>query len=167
MKPVCSLSFTEGGLDEEKWSETFPACAGINQSPIDIKRKQAEYNPRIAQLQLSGYEGSQEESFTMTNNGHSVQIILPRTMLISSGLPNNYTAVEMHFHWGGLDLESSGSEHTVDGMRYLAELNAEVTESISDTVNVTNMMDNSCKSALQALETADDVEDEGFLNLFI
>ncbi|XP_009644792.1 carbonic anhydrase 6 [Egretta garzetta] len=58
----------------------------------------------------------------MTNNGHSVQIHLPPTMHISRGLPGLYTAVQMHLHWGGLDLETSGSEHTIDGMRYFAEL---------------------------------------------
>ncbi|XP_066059060.1 carbonic anhydrase 6 isoform X3 [Chamaea fasciata] len=58
----------------------------------------------------------------MTNNGHSVQIDLPPSMKISRGLPGVYTAVQMHLHWGGLDLESSGSEHTIDGMRYFAEL---------------------------------------------
>lgn len=30
----------------------------------------------------------------------------------------------MHLHWGGLDLETSGSEHTIDGMRYFAEVGA-------------------------------------------
>ncbi|XP_077644366.1 carbonic anhydrase 6 [Lonchura striata] len=58
----------------------------------------------------------------MTNNGHSVQIDLPPTMNISRGLPGVYTAVQMHLHWGGLELETSGSEHTIDGMRYFAEL---------------------------------------------
>lgn len=52
----------------------------------------------------------------------SVQIDLPPTMNISRGLPGVYTAVQMHLHWGGLDLESSGSEHTIDGMRYFAEV---------------------------------------------
>lgn len=52
----------------------------------------------------------------------SVQIDLPPTMYISRGLPGLYTAVQMHLHWGGLDLETSGSEHTVDGMRYFAEV---------------------------------------------
>lgn len=52
----------------------------------------------------------------------SVQIDLPPTMYISRGLPGLYTAVQMHLHWGGLDLETSGSEHTIDGMRYFAEV---------------------------------------------
>lgn len=54
----------------------------------------------------------------------SVQIALPSTMKIKKGLPHVYTAVQMHLHWGGLDLETSGSEHTIDGMRYMAEVSA-------------------------------------------
>lgn len=53
-----------------------------------------------------------------------VQIDLPATMSISRGLPGQYRAVQMHLHWGGLDLESSGSEHTIDGMRYFAEVSS-------------------------------------------
>ncbi|XP_059807610.1 carbonic anhydrase 6 [Hypanus sabinus] len=60
--------------------------------------------------------------FLVLNNGHSVAINLPPSMSISKGLEDRYTAVQMHFHWGGLDLESSGSEHTIDGIRYVAEL---------------------------------------------
>lgn len=52
----------------------------------------------------------------------SVKIDLPPTMVITKGLPGRYTAVQMHLHWGGSDLEASGSEHTVDGMRYMAEV---------------------------------------------
>lgn len=43
-------------------------------------------------------------------------------MKITKGFPDHYTAVQMHLHWGGWDLEASGSEHTVDGIRYMAEV---------------------------------------------
>lgn len=58
----------------------------------------------------------------------SVQIDLPPTMVITKGLPGKYTAVQMHLHWGGWDLEASGAEHTIDGIRYMAEVGFKKTE---------------------------------------
>lgn len=33
-----------------------------------------------------------------------------------------YIAEQMHFHWGGGASEISGSEHTIDGIRYVTEV---------------------------------------------
>uniref|UniRef100_A0A3Q2P847 Alpha-carbonic anhydrase domain-containing protein n=1 Tax=Fundulus heteroclitus TaxID=8078 RepID=A0A3Q2P847_FUNHE len=40
-------------------------------------------------------------------------------MKTTKGLPNEFTAVQRHLHWGGYDLEESGAEHTIDGVRYM------------------------------------------------
>ena len=69
----------------------------------------------------------------------SVQIDLPPTMVITKGLPGRYTAVQMHLHWGGWDLEASGAEHTIDGIRYMAEVG------LKKRLNLTNSV---LKSAL-------------------
>ncbi|KAG8569092.1 hypothetical protein GDO81_014260 [Engystomops pustulosus] len=119
---VVEWTYQEGEVDEANWGKKYPLCAATHQSPIDIQKKKVVYNPELGPLNLEGYEGPLHGHFRFSNNGHSVQIELPSTMKITRGLPHVYTAVQMHLHWGGLDLETSGSEHTVDGMRYMAEL---------------------------------------------
>ncbi|XP_060750522.1 carbonic anhydrase 6 [Tachysurus vachellii] len=116
------VNFAEGSLDQIHWPDEYPACGGRKQSPIDIKRRNVRFNPHMLQLEMTGYGEMKNGNFLMINNGHSVQINLPPTMVITKGLPNQYTAVQMHLHWGGRDLEASGSEHTMDGIRYMAEL---------------------------------------------
>uniref|UniRef100_A0A8C8X8X8 Carbonic anhydrase n=1 Tax=Panthera leo TaxID=9689 RepID=A0A8C8X8X8_PANLE len=112
---------SEGPLDQTQWSKEYPSCGGRRQSPIDLQRRNVQYNPSLKALNLTGYK-SQGGQFPMTNNGHTVQISLPPTMRMTAADGTEYVAKQMHFHWGGESSEISGSEHTIDGIRYVAEV---------------------------------------------
>uniref|UniRef100_A0A4X1W7S7 Carbonic anhydrase 6 n=1 Tax=Sus scrofa TaxID=9823 RepID=A0A4X1W7S7_PIG len=113
-------TYSDGELDEAHWSREYPDCDGRRQSPIDVQRKSVQYNPALRALSLTGYE-AQEGEFSMINNGHTVQISLPSTMRLTAPDGTQYIAKQMHFHWGGAFSEISGSEHTIDGIRYVTE----------------------------------------------
>uniref|UniRef100_A0A2K6G203 Carbonic anhydrase n=1 Tax=Propithecus coquereli TaxID=379532 RepID=A0A2K6G203_PROCO len=114
-------TYSEGALDEAHWSQYYPDCGGQKQSPIDLQRRNVRYNPSLKTLNLTGYD-AQVGEFSMTNNGHTVQISLPPTMQVTAADGTRYIAEQMHFHWGGASSEISGSEHTVDGIRHVIEI---------------------------------------------
>ncbi|XP_008524612.2 carbonic anhydrase 6 [Equus przewalskii] len=114
-------TYSDGELDEAHWSNEYPTCGGDRQSPIDLQSKKMWYNPSLKPLTLVGYE-DQEGEFSMTNNGHTVQISLRPTMHMEAADGTKYVAEQMHFHWGGGASEISGSEHTIDGIRYVTEI---------------------------------------------
>nr|KAF6294224.1 carbonic anhydrase 6 [Pipistrellus kuhlii] len=114
-------TYTKGPGDETHWHEAYPTCGGDRQSPIDVQRRKVQYNPALGALNLTGYS-SQNGSFSMINNGHTVQINLPHTMRMTTAEGTEYIAQQLHFHWGGEAREVSGSEHTIDGIRYPAEI---------------------------------------------
>ncbi|XP_060145442.1 carbonic anhydrase 6 [Globicephala melas] len=114
-------TYSDGVLDEAHWPREYPDCGGKRQSPIDLQREKVWYNPSLRALNLSGYE-VQHGAFLMINNGHTVQISLPPTMCMTAANGTQYIAQQMHFHWGGASLEISGSEHTIDGIRYVMEI---------------------------------------------
>ncbi|XP_025283036.1 carbonic anhydrase 6 isoform X1 [Canis lupus dingo] len=114
-------TYSEGALDQVHWPREYPTCGGTRQSPIDLQRRKVQYNPSLKALKLTGYR-IQVGKFPMINNGHTVQISLPPTMRMTASDGTEYIAQQMHFHWGGASSEISGSEHTIDGIRFVAEI---------------------------------------------
>lgn len=50
----------------------------------------------------------------------AVVLRLPGSLTITDGYPQQYRAMQLHFHWGAP--QGPGSEHTVDGHRYDGEV---------------------------------------------
>ncbi|XP_077372943.1 carbonic anhydrase 12 [Festucalex cinctus] len=105
---------------ESRWSKHFPYCAGPTQSPIDFKTAKLTFDASLRPIVLENYDLTGHRDLHLKNNGHSFQVVLPSKMTIS-GLPQRYTAVQLHIHWGS-KTNPLGSEHTVDSKQYAAEL---------------------------------------------
>ncbi|XP_066539230.1 carbonic anhydrase 2-like [Hoplias malabaricus] len=105
----------------DTWVENFPVAAGPRQSPIDIVTGEVEYDPDLVALAPS-YDPS--TSLDILNNGHSVQVTFAddadSSSLTGGPISGTYRLKQFHFHWGSSD--DKGSEHTVDGKTYPAEL---------------------------------------------
>ncbi|XP_031432629.1 carbonic anhydrase 14 isoform X2 [Clupea harengus] len=124
-----------GQMGQPQWSEFFPDCGGSGQSPINMDSAQTKYEPRLAVVRPLGYSQHGNEPFTLSNNGHTVIMPLPNWMGIG-GLPWQFSAVQLHLHWGNGGSVATGSEHTINGRSTAAELhivhyNSELYENVS------------------------------------
>ncbi|XP_067290884.1 carbonic anhydrase 2 [Pseudorasbora parva] len=104
-----------------KWCETFPIANGSRQSPIDIQTSGASYDEKLKPLTLQ-YQPS--TSLDIVNSGHSFQVNFAddndSSTLTGGPISGKYRLKQFHFHWGASD--DKGSEHTVNGKCYPAEL---------------------------------------------
>ncbi|XP_019388943.1 PREDICTED: carbonic anhydrase 12 isoform X5 [Crocodylus porosus] len=105
---------------ETTWPQKYPFCGGGFQSPIDLHNNILQYDSTLLPLELVGYNMSTTDQLPLTNNGHSVRVGLPPTMYIRN-LPFQYTATQLHLHWGNRK-KPEGSEHTIHGKHFAAEL---------------------------------------------
>ncbi|KAI5614244.1 carbonic anhydrase 14 isoform X2 [Silurus asotus] len=109
-----------GYNDQRSWRSTFGDCGGTSQSPIDIETRDVSYNPSLPAIKLQGYDLSGQPGLKLENNGHTLQLQLPKTMRIVKGFDQVYVAAQLHFHWG--TTEVPGSEHTIDNVHFPAEI---------------------------------------------
>ncbi|XP_054840575.1 carbonic anhydrase 2 [Eublepharis macularius] len=103
------------------WHETFPIANGQRQSPIDIQTKSARYDSSLKPLSIT-YEPSTAKN--IVNNGHSFNVEFDdsadKCVLKGGPLEGTYRLIQFHIHWGSR--EGQGSEHSVDSVKYDAEL---------------------------------------------
>ena len=99
-------------------------CAtGMKQSPIDIKIATVMYDSNLGNFTLVNYDNTPAGvNFTAKNTGKGLNIEFDSHVFNVSGgdLNGTYTTVQFHLHWGSSNY--NGSEHTVDGMMYPAEV---------------------------------------------
>ncbi|XP_033627854.1 carbonic anhydrase-like [Asterias rubens] len=113
---------TKPGTDY--WPKIYPMyCAGLSQSPIDIRSTAAiKMEPVSFDLLGFGAQLPRNANIVVQNSGLSAQVKLKGDYFVSGGgLPGaQYKAASIHFHWGSTN--DRGSEHTVDGRQAPAEM---------------------------------------------
>ncbi|XP_052000595.1 carbonic anhydrase 14 isoform X1 [Xyrauchen texanus] len=110
-----------GAVGQSEWAEFFPDCGGSSQSPINVDTSHTLHDPTLVPVQTLAYNQPGIKPFILSNNGHTVQMTLPRWMGVA-GLPLHYSAVQLHLHWGNGVGVATGSEHTINGQSSSAEL---------------------------------------------
>lgn len=97
------------------WKKEYPQCDGKKQSPVNLALDQIAKDKSLPKLQLKNYDKTIEKA-TMTNNGHTVNVV-PEDGIVRSFQINNstYELQSFHWHWGQ-------SEHKIYGRSYRMEL---------------------------------------------
>ncbi|XP_076067044.1 carbonic anhydrase 1-like isoform X2 [Oratosquilla oratoria] len=101
------------------WASLFPIAGGSRQSPIDIRGNECKPCSGLAKISAS-YSGIQIAD--VSNNGHSwkAQVKGGSSRLKGGPLADEFILEQFHCHWGKTN--DTGSEHTIDGKTYPAEL---------------------------------------------
>ena len=110
---------------------------GTSQSPIDINSTAATYQS-MAAFNLENYASVLPLNFIGKNNGHTMAVTVPpfKYFVNGGGLLGNFTTAQFHLHWGSSD--SKGSEHTIDGKQYAAEVNGIILFFLSSSKGAAN-----------------------------
>ncbi|XP_073882767.1 carbonic anhydrase 5A, mitochondrial isoform X4 [Macaca fascicularis] len=105
------------------WTGPVSVPGGTRQSPINIQWRDSIYDPRLKPLRVS-YDAI--SCLYVWNTGYLFQVefddVTEASGISGGPLENHYRLKQFHFHWGAVN--EAGSEHTVDGHAYPAELGA-------------------------------------------
>ncbi|XP_066990047.1 carbonic anhydrase-related protein 10-like [Macrobrachium rosenbergii] len=123
------------GLINPEWS----LCThGRRQSPVNLDPSQLLLDPNLRPLHVDKHT----VGGVINNTGHSVVLTLEGSINITGGpLSYRYQVSHVQLHFGGSD--QSGSEHTVNGTAFPAELqiygyNAQLFNNFTEAVNRAN-----------------------------
>ncbi|XP_063711939.1 carbonic anhydrase 13-like isoform X2 [Symsagittifera roscoffensis] len=110
--------------DISQWKESYPACNGYRQSPIDIRSDEVtlvkeDQDPfEFSDAFLRPMKGA-----VIMNTGVSYQINDTEDLreIRGGGLSSGYTLRQLHFHLG-TPSRRLGSEHQIDGRQFSGEM---------------------------------------------
>ncbi|KII73217.1 Carbonic anhydrase 2 [Thelohanellus kitauei] len=111
----------------DKWSDHYPLCGGKRQSPIPVQAEPANNAGKLlSPLKLTTYQRDGLLFGSVVNNGHSfgMNIDESRSSVNITGGPLSdaiFALNQFHFHYS-CDTQFTGSEHTLDGLKYAGEL---------------------------------------------
>lgn len=111
-------------LGPSHWGKIDRQCDGNKQSPIPLFTRNATKDFIANSLAIKGFS-LMPEAVNVENNGHSMKITFDfknssKVQLHGGPLKIAYILDNVHFHWGSYDQE--GSEHTLNSIRYSAEI---------------------------------------------
>lgn len=119
-------------LNQLDWALNFPSCGDSKQSPIDLPDICSTGSPIIidrgqkVEFYSYGFD-LPEDRLDLVNTGHTLSLKLRHSEeSANDGSPGVlykgafYQFSELHFHWNEND--TAGSEHTINGSSYAAEL---------------------------------------------
>ncbi|KAK3085430.1 hypothetical protein FSP39_003195 [Pinctada imbricata] len=104
----------------DTWCQNYPIANGVRQSPIDIVPRNGAFDSSLkAKPFRISYKT--ETDVDIANTGASVKVQIKRNSGLSGGpLVGQYRLEQFHLHWGSTN--DRGSEHTINGKMYAAEL---------------------------------------------
>ncbi|KAK8728943.1 hypothetical protein OTU49_008888 [Cherax quadricarinatus] len=102
------------------WPNLFPIAGGRRQSPIDIKCEACQKDSSLSKIQAV-YSGIKVSELSNTGHAWKAQVSGGSSSLKGGPLgTDEYVLEQFHCHWGKTN--DKGSEHTVNGKCYAAEL---------------------------------------------
>jgi len=104
----------------DTWCQSFPVATGPRQSPIDIITCECIGDDSLQGTPLRFEYTPKAKSITNTGYGWKVTVDGKDTVLEGGPLSERYRLEQYHCHWGATP--KVGSEHTVNGSSYPAEI---------------------------------------------
>lgn len=120
-----SLYDEDSGFGPSNWYQEHAICGGPEQTPINIEHSEAKCERISWNIR---YLNNRISSVKLQNDGHGFKFLFDFAGGITpilrftdaEGVRHKYTLHSAHIHWGS-DCQG-GSEHTLNGHRYAAEM---------------------------------------------